>query len=197
MKFLFVAVLFILALFIGWQLWFVFFINSQEPVYTVLQKNDEYEIRKYDPYIIAQVSFHGSYKTVANKGFKVLANYIFGDNEKNVKMSMTAPVFVEKKEKDDEYLVAFVMPNSYNLKTLPKPNDSRIKITEKSSETLAAYRFSWYPSAKRIEQKKQKFMMLLERDGIKAESSMLLARYNPPFILPFLMRNELLIVIKH
>lgn len=196
MKRLLVIVLFILFLLIGWQLWSVFLSNSQEPVYKVLQKNNEYEIRKYDPYIIAQVSFQGSYQMVTNKGFKVLANYIFGDNEKNVKMPMTAPVFVEKNEKDNGYTVTFVMPNSYNKKTLPKPNDSRIKITAKPSNKLAVYSFSWYPSAKRVEQKKQKFMMLLKRDGIKAESSVLLARYNPPFILPFLMRNELLVTIK-
>jgi len=195
MKFLLVIVFFVLFVFIGWQLWYVFLINLREPTYVVLNKKDEYEIRKYDPYLIAHISFPGSYKVVTNKGFRVLASYIFGGNKENVRMSMTTPVFIEKEAKIDGYVVTFVMPASYKKETLPEPKDSRIKIKEKSPETVAAYRFSWYPSAKRVEQKKKEFMALLKRDGIKQRSHIILARYNPPFILPFLMRNELLVVI--
>jgi len=195
MKFLLFIVLFILLAFIGWQLWYVFLINLKEPTYVVLQKKNEYEIRKYDPYLTAYITFPGSYKTVTNKGFRALANYIFGDNKQNVSMPMTTPVFVEKEAKIDGYIITFVMPASYKKETLPEPKDSRIKIEEKTSKKVAAYHFSWYPSARRVEQKKKAFMALLKRDGITPRSPIILARYNPPFVLPFLMRNELLVVI--
>ncbi|MFC1842952.1 heme-binding protein [Candidatus Dependentiae bacterium] len=194
---LLVAILFLVFFaFVGWQLWYALQVNLKEPGYTVLQKKHGYEIRKYEPYIIAHVVFPGSYKAVANKGFRVLANYIFGGNKQNVRMSMTAPVFVEKKVKIDGYDIAFVMPPFYKKETLPEPKDDRIKITEKPSEKVAAYSFTWYPSAKRVKQKKEEFMALLKRDGITQRSNVILARYNPPFILPFLMRNELLVIIE-
>jgi len=194
---LLVTILFLMILaFIGWQLWYVLRINLKEPEYTVLQKKNGYEIRKYEPYIIARIAFPGQYKNVTNKGFRVLANYIFGGNKQNMRMSMTTPVFVEKKVDIDGYDIAFVMPSSYKKETLPEPKDDRIKIIEKPSEKVAVYRFTWYPSAKRVEQKKKEFMALLERDGVKYRSDIILARYNPPFILPFLMRNELLVVIE-
>ncbi|MFC1841487.1 heme-binding protein [Candidatus Dependentiae bacterium] len=193
---LLVAILFLVFFaFVGWQLWYALQITLKEPGYTVLQKKDGYEIRKYEPYLIAHIAFPGSYKAVTNKGFRALANYIFGGNKQNVRMPMTVPVFVEKKMEIDGYDIAFVMPSPYKRQTLPEPKDDRIKITEKLSEKVAAYRFTWYPSAKQVEQKKESFMALLERDGIKQRSPIILARYNPPFILPFLMRNELLVVI--
>ncbi len=68
MKFLIVLIFFALFVFIGWQLWYVLQTNIKEPAYTVLQKKDGYEIRKYDPYLIAHISFPGSYKAVTNKG---------------------------------------------------------------------------------------------------------------------------------
>jgi len=195
MKLLVVIALFIIFAFIGWQLWYVFLVNIKEPSYKILKKKDGYEIRRYDSYIVAQISFPGSYKVVTNKGFKVLANYIFGENMQNVRMPMTAPVLIEEKAEINGYAIGFVMPSSYKKETIPKPKDSRIKIEKKFSEKVAAYSFSWYPSLKRIEQKRKEFVALLNRDGIKFGSSIFLARYNPPFVLPFLMRNELLVVI--
>jgi len=194
---LWIIILFLILLgLIAWQLWFVLFVNLQEPAYRVLQKKDGYEIRQYDSYIIAHVSFAGSYKEVASKGFKVLANYIFGGNKQNIRMPMTAPVFVEKKVKLDGYDIAFVIPSSYKKETLPTPKDDRIEIVEKQSAKIAVYRFTWYPSAKQVEKKKKEFVELLRRDGIQPRSDIILARYNPPFILPFLMRNELMVVVE-
>jgi len=194
---LLVAIFFLVFLvFVGWQLWYALLINVKEPGYTVFQKKNGYEIRTYDPYFVAHIMLPGSYKSVTNKGFRALADYIFGGNKQNVRMPMTVPVFVEKKVEVDGYDIAFVMPSYYNKETLPAPKDDRIRITKKPSEKVAVYRFTWYPSEKRVAQKKKEFMALLERDGIKRRSDLILARYNPPFILPFLMRNELLVVIE-
>jgi len=195
-KFLIAIIFFILILFVGWQLWYAFLVNIKEPGYTVLEKKDGYEIRRYDGYITAHVALPGSYQAVTNQGFRVLANYIFGGNKQKVRMPMTAPVFIEKKDAINGYDIAFVMPASYTKETLPDVQDDRIQITEKLPQKVAVYRFSWYPSTGRVEQKKKEFIALLQRDGIKQGSDIILARYNPPFILPFLMRNELLVVVE-
>ena len=195
MKFLLSIVSLLFLVFLVWQLWYVFLINLKEPTYTVLEKRDGYEIRKYDSYLTAHVTFSGAYKTAVNKGFRILARYIFGENKQNIKMPMTAPVFIEEKRKMNCYDISFVMPASYKKETLPKPKDARIGIIEKKAAKVAVYRFTWYPSAALVEQKKKEFIELLKRDDIMKYSDIILARYNPPFILPFLMHNELLVVI--
>jgi len=193
-----ITVLSLIALgFIGWQLWFALSIGVKEPKYTVLGKKDGYEIRKYEPYIVAEVDVTGTPETGANKGFKVLADYIFGKNTENVRMSMTSPVLVRNGEAKSRQSISFVMPFKYTLKTLPKPQDKQIKIEEKKGKIFAAYRFTWYPSDERVARKKELFKTMLERDNIKPKSEIILARYNPPFILPFLMRNELLVEVKN
>lgn len=209
------TILIILAIvFIGWQLWFALLIGVKEPSYTVLEKKDGYEIRKYDPYIIAEVEVTGTAEGGANKGFKILADYIFGKNKAKVKMPMTSPVFVEtgdrsvsarrspstssgrRRASSDKQEIAFVMPDKYTKKTLPKPENKEIDIEEKKGKIFAVYRFTWYPGNKRVAKKKELFAQMLKRDNIKPKSDMILARYNPPFILPFLMRNELLVEVK-
>jgi len=195
MKIWIVMLSLVAILFVGWQIWFALLIGVKEPSYNVVEKKDGYEIRKYDSYIIAQTHVTGTPEIAANKGFKILADYIFGNNTEQISMPMTAPVLVEE-DKKKEQDVSFVMPFKYTLKTLPQPEDKRIKIKKKEGKLFAAYRFTWYPDDKRIERKKKKFVAMLKRDKIKMISPIILARYNPPFILPFLMRNELLVEIK-
>jgi len=193
-----ITILSILAIgFIGWQLWFALLIGIKKPGYKVLQKKEGYEIRKYDPYIIAQTEVVGTPETGTNEGFKILASYIFGKNREKIKIPMTSPVLIETDDDDqNEQEISFFMPHNYTIKTLPKPEDERIKIKEKKGKIFAVYRFSLYPSDKRLERKKEKFKAMLKRDNIKPKSEIILARYNPPFILPFLMRNELLVEVK-
>lgn len=196
MKLWVIIISILLIILLGVQLWYTFLPGTKGPTYTLIEKRGAYEIRQYDPYLIAQVFLSGSYREVTNEGFRVLAHYIFGGNKENISMPMTTPVFIEKQEKKDGYNVAFVMPEKYDKKTLPKPNDTQVKIKEKHTQLIAAYPFTWYATAKSFEQKKKEFLTLLEQDNVKVISDVVLARYNPPFILPFLMRNELLVVIK-
>jgi len=180
-------------LLIGWQLRYALLIGLEKPSYVVIGKKDGYEIRQYKDYLTAQVFASGSYDEASNEGFKILANYIFGENSENKSMPMTAPVFMQEKNKG--YKVAFVMPSEYSMSTLPKPRDKRIIIKKVSGKKVAAYRFTWCATKKRVEKRENEFVRLLDRDDIKTRSEVQLARYNPPFILPFLMRNELLVDI--
>jgi len=208
MKIWLIVALVLVGAFVAWQLWFTLLVGVEEPKYTVVAKKEGYEIRRYEPYIIAYVTLEGTYANAISEGFNILADYIFGNNsaekrmpmtapvvfkegEESVKMPMTAPVLIEKKAQGNQ--VAFVMPFEYTLKTLPKPRDARITIEAVPEKTVAAYSFTWYPTAARVAKQKKHFEQLLERDGIKKRSTVRLARYNPPFILPFLMRNELLV----
>ena len=65
-------------------------IRSEEtPSYEIVRVEDNIEIRKYQPHIIATTIQKGPYKKAQRKAFKKLAGYIFGKNQTNQSIAMT------------------------------------------------------------------------------------------------------------
>lgn len=182
----------------------------EEPDYTVLQTNDIYEIREYAPYIVAEVDVDGNARQAGNSAFRILAGYIFGDNTVQEKMAMTAPVESRRAssekmamtapvlttEQSDGYTYAFVMEARYTLDTLPKPNDPRIRIREKPSRIVAVRRFSGSWSESRSREQEQVLRAALDEDEIKIVGELEVARYDSPFTLPFMRRNEVMFAVQ-
>jgi hypothetical protein len=182
--------------------------NLEEPAYTVLEKKNGYEIRKYAPYIIAETEVSGNYSQTLNQGFGVIADYIFGNNTAKTSISMTAPVLQNESEKiamtvpvintlGDELnrTVSFVLPSKYTLETLPKPNNDRVQLTEVPSRTVAALRFNWYASEARVAKKQALLEKLLAMENLSINGSVQIAQYNPPLSMPLMRRNEIIIPI--
>lgn len=197
------------------QLLLVFFISMpnhaldllklEKPQYEVVQKFKDFELRNYKPYLVAQVKVEGSFKTAGNKAFKLLAGYIFGDNKSvikpeagNEKMKMTAPVnMMQVPDSKDQYYVQFFMPTKYTKDTLPIPNDDRVKIELMPGGLTAALRYSGTWSHKRYLRKQANLSKAFENQGFKTNGSAIFARYNSPFSLWFMRRNEVLIPVKN
>lgn len=197
-----------LVLWIGSTLYITF--TVKEPSYTVVEKKSGYEIRRYDSYIVAETEVDGTYDTALNSGFKILADYIFGNNitmtapvsdQKGVEMSMTRPVIEEKiamtapvldEERNEKHVISFVMPAEYSMETLPRPNNTQINIKKVESKTVAVLRYGWYPTKERVEKRKSELIKFIERDGIKVTSPVRSAFYNAPFSFPLLYRNEVM-----
>ena len=145
---------------------FVVIKNIEQPAYTVLEKRDGYEIRKYAPYIVAQTDVTGSYSTALGSGFSQVADYIFGNNTSKTKIAMTSPVLESSSEKiamtspvlttenNQTRTIAFVLPSAYTLETLPEPNNPKVTLAEVPARTVAALRFTWYASENRVDGKK-------------------------------------------
>ena len=57
--------------------------------YTVLEKEDGFEIRQYDPQIVAETFVEGDLEEVGNEGFRRRYAYISGENTKKQSISMT------------------------------------------------------------------------------------------------------------
>ncbi len=209
----------VVILLVAWTVASYFFDRSvASPQYSVLEKKNGYEIRRYEPYVTAQVEITGTYDEALNQGFRILADYIFGNNTKQIgidmtapvieseKLEMTAPVVVSEKidmtapvtESGDEqkHIISFVMPFKYTLETLPKPNNPEIKIVPQQARKVAVLRFSWFRSSKRVSKKKQELISFLERDGIVIKNIPEYAGYNAPFNAPWLNRNEIIVEIE-
>jgi len=194
--------------------------NVEEPVYTLKEKRDGYELRTYDSYIIARTWVSsGSHNNAANNAFGIIADYIFGNNSILEKIAMTIPVTSQESEKEivDEPIsekiamtkpvvtessdigmfVSFIMPNSYTLETLPKPNSDKVEIVEEPEKIMAVYSFNgWYATDERISRAIESLQLKLEQDGVEVIGDPQVARYNPPFTIPFILRNEILIEVR-
>ena len=205
-----IIILIIIAL-IAWTIWSAYSYTVETLSYEVVENKTDYEIRKYKPYIAMQTEVDGDNTNQAlNNGFRVLAGYIFGDNQgkKNVamtapvleqqntsaKVAMTAPVLEQKI--GEKRIITFTAPKEYTIDTLPKPNTDKIKFVEIPEKKYVAHRFTWYYTNDRIEAKKKYLLELLVKDNIKVLGEPMFAGYNGPGTMPFLMRNEILVEVE-
>ena len=176
----------------------------EKPQYEVIKTFKGFELRNYKPYLVAQVKVEGSFEKAGNKAFKLLAGYIFGENNSvlkpeagSEKMKMTAPVnMMNVPETENEFYVQFFMPTKYTKKTLPIPNDDRVRIELMPGGLTAALKYSGTWSHKRYLRKQANLDKAILSEGYARDGSALFARYNSPFSLWFMRRNEVLIPVK-
>ncbi len=160
----------------------------EEPKFEVLASTPEYEVRRYMPYLVAEIDISGD--GADNRAFRMLAGYIFGDNDKREKMNMTAPV-----ESYGGATFAFVMEDRYTMATLPNPSNDRIRLRERPVRIVAVRRFSGRWTDGNIGRHERLLLQDLEADDIKVLGPVQLARYNSPFTPWFLRRNEVVVPI--
>ncbi|MGP5210232.1 SOUL family heme-binding protein [Psychrobacter alimentarius] len=188
----------------------------EEPNYTVLSQIDDFELRHYDAQLVAQTWVSGDQDTASRQGFKILADYIFGNNTapsgESSKISMTAPVTMQSdnqneaisqkiamtapvsmQQDDDKWRVQFTMPSKYTMQTLPKPNNPDIEIVEMPAQTYGVIKFSGLASSKKVAKKTETLKSWMQTQKLMVIGTPELARYNPPWTLPFMRRNEVLI----
>lgn len=157
----------------------------EQPVYSVVVKDEPFEVRLYPPMIVA-IAAENDLRGYS--GFSRIFEYISGENAKREKIAMTSPVINTLDEQS--MTTAFVMPKAYDLSTLPQPQAGRLSLQEKPSRTVAAIRFSGNINARIIAQKAAELQTWVTTHGYVAVGGIELARYNPPFIPGFLKRNE-------
>ena len=181
----------------------------EEPDYTVESKTANYEIRKYGPVVVAETEIQSDFENAGNQAFRILAGYIFGANKSKTKIEMTAPVSqAAKSEKIDMtapvtqvkaatgFIVQFTMPKKFTLDTLPVPNDSRVHLREMPARQVAVFSYSGSWSESRFLDKLATFKEELAKNKVEPIGEPVLARYNSPFQLWFLRRNEIWLEVK-
>lgn len=190
-------------------------VASEEPRYDRAGEYEGFELRRYEPYIVAETVVSGEFGEAGNEAFRILFRYISGENRKKTKIPMTAPVnqapVTESGEKiamtapvaqrpqsetEDAYVFSFVMPSKYTLATLPEPKDPRIRLREIGPRLMAARTYSGSWSEERYRENETALLQALKEAGLKPVGVPVFARYNSPFALWFLRRNEVLVEVK-
>lgn len=185
--------------------------GTEEPVYRLLEKDEEFEIRQYGPRIVAEVHVEAEFEEAGNRGFRPLADYIFGNNKTQEKMAMTAPVSQQapvqrgrqiamtapvtqqsaRGNVSEKQIVRFSMPKSYTMESLPVPVNPEVKIIELQETTVAVIRYSGFWSSRSYQEHLAELRGQIAERGLNEVGEPVWARYNPPYMPWFLRRNEI------
>lgn len=188
----------------------------EEPAYEVVQTYPEFELRRYAPHLVAETEVAGGFDEVGNQAFRILAAYIFGDNRRRETMAMTAPVSqrpaggegetigmtapVSQRpaagDGGDTYVLSFVMPSRYKLESLPEPVDPRIRLREEPGRLMAVRRYSGRWTEAAFRENEARLLDAVAAAGLSPAAPPVYARYNSPFSLWFLRRNEVLLEVE-
>jgi len=195
------------VLLLGAALWGPIVSNVEHPKYTLVERSGNIEIRDYAPMIVAETEVTGDRREAIGKGFRLIADYIFGNNTASKKVEMTAPVTQQGSEKiamtapvtqqsdGKNWRVRFIMPSKYTMETLPKPNNAAVELKEVPGKRFAVIRFSGMGGKESLDRHTKELEEFLSAKNLTPLSPPTYAFYNPPWTLPFLRRNEVLVEI--
>lgn len=184
---------------------------NEEPIYKVLKKDGDFELRHYPKQLIAKVTLHGmSYDYFRENAFEKLAAYIFEGNQSKESVPMTSPVLTEKKSEllpmtdpvlqhedpSGAWTMSFILPKEYTLATAPKPKNAEIVLEEVEPYDAAVITYSGNNKVSKIEEhKKELGEWVGKQSGLAMSGHYFIAQYDAPFVVPFLKRNEVQVKI--
>ena len=184
-------------------------VGIEKAKYKVIEREGKFEIRQYQPQIVAETTVEADFDEAGNMAFRRLFNYISGENRKDESIAMTAPVNqkarsekiamtapVNQQKSEGKYAISFVMPSKYTRETLPEPLDANVRLREIPSRKMAAIRYSGSWSRKKYEAKKALLEEFIKKKELHITGEDTFARYDPPFQIWFLRRNEVLFPVE-
>lgn len=193
---------------------------TEEPKFETIARDGAFELRLYAPMIVAETWVEGSLGEGSNAGFRRIAGYIFGRNRSRTaegsekiamtvpvtmqpgaaqKIAMTAPVTTEAAAdpraptSGGKWRMHFVMPAQYTMATLPVPEDPTVSLREVPAQRTAVRTFSGFVTEDRVREETALLLGWMKGRGLQPSAPPQLARYNPPWSIPFLRRNEILV----
>lgn len=184
---------FVLVFMLVWSLWGYLSSNVEQAKYVVVEKKPTYEIRYYEPHIVAKAIVDGPMDESINQGFRTVAGYIFGGNDKKEHIAMTAPVVASMK--DNKTTISFGMPEGSTLETLPHPSNPKVEVVEQKGKKVAVIQYSWFSNEEKVKKMESVLREHLKKDGIKTVGGAYYAGYNPPWTPPWMKRHEVMIEV--
>ena len=181
----------------------------ETPPYKTVVRDGDYELRDYPALVVAEVTVDGGQKAAANKGFRLLAAYIFGANRKRQDIAMTAPVAQQPAGQAiamtapvaqvpgaaGTWVVSFTMPSQWTLQTLPVPDNPAVTLRNTQPARFAVLRFSGLAKPDDVRKLSAELLAWAKARKLRVAGPVSLAQYNPPWTLWFMRRNEVMVEV--
>ncbi len=185
--------------------------GTEEPRHSVAERLGDVEIRRYAPRLAAETTVPGDAYAARGEGFRRLAGYIFGGNQRRARIDMTAPVAqsgaqssapgeriamtapVAQAGGDGGWVIRFFLPAA--LTDPPAPNDARVRIVPVPEETVAVLRFSGTAAPDAVAARRAALLAALSGTAWRPAGEPATWFYDPPWTLPPLRRNEVAVPV--
>ncbi|XP_052792015.1 heme-binding protein 2-like [Mya arenaria] len=169
------------------------------PKYTVMETNDQFEKRRYEPSVWVATSLYTFNYTKAQNDlmFYKLFHYISGNNSANQKIAMTAPVVTEivhgpGPDCESNFTMHFMVPFDLQANP-PAPTESSVFIKRVPEMTVYVKSYSGFSNDALKRQNLEEEVNSLDSMNRKySESVFLTASYDGPFA--FVRHNEIWLV---
>jgi len=168
----------------------------ETPEYKLLEKNGMLELREYESMVIAVTKVQQPYRSAQSEGFRRIASYIFGGNNSQTEIAMTAPVISTKvNTASEEHEIFFIIPSNLKIEDLPKPNLKNVKIEKRNLSKVAVIKFGGWATEERVDYFQDVLKNKALELGYSITGDFMVAQYNSPWALPPFRKNEILIKI--
>ena len=181
----------------------------EEASYAVIKREDEFELREYAPHVVAETLVDGGFEDAGSRAFRRLFKYISGDNLSQTKVATTPPVSqtpagekiamtapVAQQRVENRWAISFMMPKSYTMASLPTPNDPAVVLRQVPARKMAVVRYSGTWSEENYASHKRELESWMRKEGMTSAGPAMWARFNAPFTLWFLRRNEIQVPVE-
>jgi len=187
--------------------------STEEAAYSVLREQEHYQLRQYQSLLVATTVVDSDFDEAGKQAFRRLFNYISGDNITGQEIAMTAPVIASEsrvdggeeismtvpvtgEKLDQGWRFSFVLPASYTLSSAPVPTDERVSLAQIPARKVASLQYSGSWQQAKFDANAALLLQWVQAQQLQPEGLPRVAGYDPPWTLPFLRRNEVLIDIK-
>ena len=182
--------------------------TADEAGYAVVDAGDDIELRDYTAYVTVETVVAGDFNDAGNEAFRRLFGYISGDNRTRQDIEMTAPVIASEAgngediemtvpviaaEESSGWRYAFVLPGRFTLDNAPLLLRDDVVLRETQPRRVAVLTFAGAWRESRFRNNLQRLLDWIDARGLEPVSQPRFASYDPPWAIPFLRRNEIMI----
>ncbi|CAN1497804.1 SOUL haem-binding protein [Candidatus Nanopelagicaceae bacterium] len=166
--------------------------------FRVVRTYSNFEVRKYEPCVIAEVKLSGQYSTLGSQAFRHLFQYISQGNKTSQKIAMTAPVIAAQHtdhSNSDDWYISFVMPSGSTYEQMPHPNDPEVTLRALDTQMCVALSFRGRATQEKSNQLIKELRAAAAKENIALSSETRICCFDPPFKPGFMQYNEIVIPV--
>jgi effector-binding domain-containing protein len=185
---------------------------TEEQKYVVEKTFPNFEIRRYEACVLADVKVSTDFQSAGSIAFRSLIGYISGSNEPNTEIAMTSPMIQEtnadaastkiamtspviQETSKDSQIVSFVMPAGMTMANMPLPTNSKVSLRQMPEQLVAVSKFTGRWTERAYDRQLAQLKQQLKVNGITEIGPPRFARFDPPWTPWFMRRNEIQIPI--